>query len=473
MSELRTRLIAQNPWWRNPAEIDSDPVLMKLEQAPFRRPLPLLDDMKLDRSAVYTLRGPRRVGKTTALKLIVRDAIAHGRADRTLFYSFDLESDPSALVDVYQAARQINAGGGEGPWLVLFDEITSVPGWQSAVKYLRDQTAAAADALVLTGSSARDIRLASERLPGRRGRIERLDRLLLPLSFREFVAASGAPIDLGDPLTLAEVLGEDVPAALRRSELYLGELTERFERYLGTGGFPEAVSDHLLHGEVEELTVRMLWDVVSGEVSRWNRNRLTALKLLERVVRSLGSRFSWNSLAEDIGVASPATAQEYAELLSESYLLLILYHWDLGGGTISPKKQKKVYGIDPLLLRIPSIVQPGSPPPGAAALVENAVAMTLFRTLEKDPTESFGLPRSLFYWQSSAGREIDFLADPSGLKIPVEVAYRSQAKKGKTIESMKRRFGRGIIATRETLELEDTVRLVPSAVLCYLLDVGA
>lgn len=70
---------ARNPWWNDPAGLDRDPHLAQLARAPFQRsPLPLRTT-RADQASVYTLRGPRQVGKTTLLKqLAARLALAGG-----------------------------------------------------------------------------------------------------------------------------------------------------------------------------------------------------------------------------------------------------------------------------------------------------------------------------------------------------------------------------------------------------------
>ena len=60
------------------------------------------------------------------------------------------------------------------------------------MKNLRDQDATFREAcVVLSGSSARDLRTATDDLADRRGGIADSDRLLLPMGFRAFCSALG------------------------------------------------------------------------------------------------------------------------------------------------------------------------------------------------------------------------------------------------------------------------------------------
>lgn len=62
-----------------------------------------------------------------------------------------------------RAARRGGAAGWERYWFL--DEITSVPAWPEAIKWLRDNTAFGDDCVVLTGSSARDLADAQKQHP--------------------------------------------------------------------------------------------------------------------------------------------------------------------------------------------------------------------------------------------------------------------------------------------------------------------
>ena len=72
------RLREQNRWWGDPSAIDRDPNLRELAGSPFQRPLPSIEALRIDLPIVYTLRGPRQVGKTTALKTLAKRLIESG-----------------------------------------------------------------------------------------------------------------------------------------------------------------------------------------------------------------------------------------------------------------------------------------------------------------------------------------------------------------------------------------------------------
>lgn len=465
------RLREQNPWWSDPSAIDRDPNLRELAEFPFQRPLPLLEELRVDSPIVYTLRGPRQVGKTTALKMLVQRLISSGvPSTSVLYYSLDLESEPEAIVELVNRGRAV---GGEGRRYILLDEISSVPDWQRAVKYLRDNTPARNDFFVLTGSIASDIRRGAERLPGRRGPAADLDKILLPLSFSEFVAAVDRSVpDPGVRLRPERLVSspEEASDLLERHLVFLPALNRHLEAYARVGGFPAAVRDYLREDtrEVTDATVRALWDIMAGDVSRIGRDPTVAMKLLERLSISLGTPISWTQLAEAIGVASPATAAEYARALAEAFELLVIYSWDTSRATRAPKRGKKLYAVDPIILRFPERITCSTRLPDLPLLVENIVALALFRSAERELVEAFPVPQALFHWRSAAGKEIDFLVGRVPAKLPVEVKYQRSIT-GRDTLVIRQRFASGILLSRTALDLAGPVKIVPAALFLWLL----
>lgn len=173
-----------------------------------------------------------------------------------------------------------------------------------------------------------------------------------------------------------------------------------------------------------EQTVRMLWDIIAGDIQQAGRNKHSALKLLERVGVSLGAGVAWASLRENMDVGSHNTAKEYTHLLSEAFMLLTVFYRD-AHGSFAPHRQRKLYYIDPLLARIAPTLVPGARRHNADGLIENLVAVALYRSAAETITLADPLPGAIGYWKSADNREIDFLVSPPtggrGTHFPVEV----------------------------------------------------
>ncbi|HLW00551.1 MAG TPA: ATP-binding protein [Ktedonobacterales bacterium] len=482
------RLAVSNPWWSDSTAISRDRHLRALETSPFRRPLPIVETLRTDAPLVYTLRGPRQVGKTTAAKLLVRHLLEAGIAPRrVMYYALDLEDDPGALEAVVRVGMQTARATpppaqGLPTFYFIFDEISSVPGWQQAIKWLRDNTPAAEAFFLLTGSVASDIRAGAERLPGRRGGEAHLDRILLPLSFGEFVTACApdlAPPRVLTPADLVRPAGAAADALLGNAFL-TGQLDDWLQRYLQVGGYPAAVRDHLTlpDGAVSESTSRQLWDMVAGDVSRFRGDPLKALRLIERVSIDLGSTVSYNRLATHLGYAVD-TVEDYVRRMGEAFQLLTLHFFDLSKGAAAPKKNIKLYPVDPLLMQLPRAMLRSTRLPEVSVLVESVLAMALFRAAEVDLMEAFNVPRTLFYWRSersSAEREVDFLLEPTDGRLAFESKYEQNVQ-GFDAATLRRVFGGGTLFTRHELHLpggagDDTVARIPAALALWLLPPG-
>src|SRR3712207_4644511 len=74
----------QNRWWLDPAGVERDRHLRRLRQAPIRWEPSL--PFRFDKDAVYTLRGPRQVGKSTILERQIAALLAGGWPSHAILY---------------------------------------------------------------------------------------------------------------------------------------------------------------------------------------------------------------------------------------------------------------------------------------------------------------------------------------------------------------------------------------------------
>jgi len=88
-----------NPWWQDPQRIEEDPQVTEWRGAAFRW-VPRLCRTFEDVDVIYTMRGPRRVGKTTLLKLKIMELLRKGANPKNiLYFSCDLLSGPRQLAE--------------------------------------------------------------------------------------------------------------------------------------------------------------------------------------------------------------------------------------------------------------------------------------------------------------------------------------------------------------------------------------
>jgi predicted AAA+ superfamily ATPase len=116
-------LAARNPWWARPEGLDADPHLVQLARAPFQRHPPALFSIQADQPHVYTLRGPRQVGKTTLLKQLAARLIREEQWDprQVVYYPLDLVARPQQLVDLVLRVKAAYPAGQGRRWCFLLD----------------------------------------------------------------------------------------------------------------------------------------------------------------------------------------------------------------------------------------------------------------------------------------------------------------------------------------------------------------
>jgi predicted AAA+ superfamily ATPase len=309
--------------------------------------------------------------------------------------------------------------------------------------------------------------------------------LVLPQGFASFARAMDPGIPPGLGLTIAEILSEDGRAELLAARVHLPALGRALERHLRFGGLPAAVAEAASGlAEPSEETMRVLWDSLVREVQRRGASVPATQALLERIVRSLGAKVSWSRMARELAVplgnasrrrvgsaTDPRTVQGYVELLAINYFALILYFWKRDSNAADLAKDKKVYLGDPLLHTI--VASRSGLRPDPHALIENAVALALYRRYEppEREAENFRSPERLHVWGTSRGGEIDFVCGPRRDIDAVEVADWTHVSGHKATAPMRALPGcPALLATRQELRFSPTANLVPAALLLWALS---
>lgn len=455
-----------NPWWSEHGWEMRDAQLQAAAAAPFRHRPQTLDDIAPPN--LYTIRGPRRVGKSTLLKQTVVRLISRGTDPRRIcYFSADSIDSPRDLINMFQAARQLFPDLGQSPRYFLVDEVTTIQDWQRGVKWIRDNTPAAADCLVVSGSSASDIAGGAVHLAGRRGSAVGLDRLLLPMSFPEFVTCAGYGLPTPPRLSLDAFYRKEGREACHDALAHVGTLIDAFEAYLLVGGFPQAVSEFRRTATVPAWFFRDLWDVVVSDLRRQGVSRPEqCLGLLEQLSASVSSPISIQTIATNLAV-DRRTASAWIDALANSYLLVLLFKER--GGVPDVKSLRKVYPADPVVARLASWHSPGAGEPDLPKLAESALALAIFRSVEANAVERFHRPDHLFYYRSPSGAEIDFLVSPS--RRVAESKYIDTADR-RELRAMLANFGEGLLLTRSAVDIQAPGTILPAAVFAWLLDQG-
>lgn len=395
----------QNPWWGNPQAIDKDQHLLEITGKPYEFNPPILNAITTDPGDIHIIRGPRQVGKTTLLKLLIKRLLKSAIEPHSIIYiscesieSFD--SLHSLLIDLLKDKMKQKT-------YLLLDEISFIHEWQRALLGIANMGLIRNATVIITGSNARDLKESGERLPGRRGRGK--DHKLYPLSITELMT---------------------LPCFRNRS------LNELFDIYMSIGGFPLAVRDFVTIGKVTDATYETYRNWIVGDAQRYELRQETLKQILFRISETIASRITWPKLIENSPVRSHETALEYVEHLQDAFLCLVHYCYDPDTRGPAMQKSRKIYFIDPLLYAIAGTWRDGIPNVSEwmsrclddseirGKLFENTVVNHLHRIHE-----------STYYWYSTkTKREVDLVIQSGG---EIE-AYEIKLKRGPHFRAMGR-----------------------------------
>lgn len=450
--------VRDNPWWRDPSSIEQDPDLRRLRAQPARYDHPIPFAMDLD--AVYTLRGPRQVGKSTLLKRIARDLLTDRRIDARDLFFLDAEAMAIEAADELRDSiegfldwsRSTSPGTRK---FLLLDEVTGVSDWGSAVRVLYRRGGLESVTAIVTGSHALDLKGGGETAPGRRGEEHgvELDWIMMPFSFRDFVLAHEP--DLKDDLPAIDTLeARDAYEAGGELTLYAESLRPLFHRYLLAGGYPHAMAAEATKDRIPQSIYDLYRHAVTGQMKRAGHRESYFREIVAWAAdRGLGHEFSWRDGSGETRIGSKDTVRRYLEDAEAMYLWHIVYRahsaTDPAPALRSPKK---LYPSDPFGWHVLANWGGRTRSPWSASherLENAAIRGTLVESVVADHlARHYG--NALLYHRTRKGREeIDFLVSDDRRVNYLEVKYRDglRGEDGKWLA----KYGGGILATKQTL----------------------
>ena len=483
-----SQILNQNIWWQDKSLISHDPKIREMNAQRFRWRPPVLEELDLDHFAVYTIRGPRQVGKTTALKILIRDLLEDERVlkEQVMYYTCDNIDDYKELIELLETyldhIKKLNLG--KKRLYIFLDEVTSVRDWQKGIKYLIDTGRFSQACMVLTGSNAADLRKGVERLPGRRGKVKSPDKIMLPLTFRDYVRL----INPGLFTRLAERLsgGMDIFTldqaafkALLSLQPHHGELAILYEQFLITGGFITAINAYFPEHEIGYAVYELYQQWFRGDISRAGRSERTARQIINELITIGVSAFGWDTIAKKIGVATHKTVSEYIETMEDSFVLKTLYQIDINTRRSRIKKLKKTYFLDSFifwslwgwvdnwLAYSDNVSRALTSPDIKAKLTEQIIANELFYRFDRPDW----LNSQVFFWKN--GGEIDFIIKREKVLLPLEVKYQKNVGFADLRTIKKLGFKRGILISADRLDMEeDGFTIIPVELFLLATDGG-
>jgi uncharacterized protein len=337
-----------------------------------------------EEEGVLLVRGPRQYGKSTWLESKLRETLTSHGPGSALYLNGDEIGDADALRDALAEAAAAFPRRARVRRLFV-DEITAVRDWQRPLKRAIDAGDLRGILVVTTGSKATDLRRGSERLPGRRGRLDRTTYLFTPVSFGEFRRVCGP--HLGD---------HALPA------------------YLLAGGCPAALNALAERGHLPEYLVEMMRDWIYGECAASGRQRAALVAVMENILKWGGTPVGQAKLAREAGLANNTVAAAYVELLSDLMCVGQALAWD-PSRRIGLARRPAKFPMTNLLVAVAWSPERLRSVDDFEQLPEDVrgkwwewlVAQELCR---RAAMRGVDFPERMHYWQS-AEHEIDFVLD--------------------------------------------------------------
>lgn len=418
--ELETILEPYNPWWKT----------AQFEAKNFKRPIfyKIYKDL-FTLKQIVSITGPRRVGKTTLLKQIVKDLINVDRIEpaQIVYFSFD---DP-LMVERHirekffdNLIRWADTRLKGKTVYFLLDEIQRFEKWELYLKKYYDLGFALR--FIISGSASSPIfKKSRESLLGR---IK--DYHLLPFSFKEFIYFfKGDNPELMAFVNLATEFGYKLQRgtlinwqntgsiSLQISTPVFEELKKLLDRYFLEGGFPETweiqnivqKQEYLFDNQIQKVIFEDL--VIATEFRKPENIKRFYLSLIEQP----GQELNIEKASEKIGV-SRIMLEKYLPLLEMTDLVKSIPKF-------SPRPLKfrrgsvKCYLID-LALRNAILKL------GEGLLQDNTMLGFYAENLVFNALRSFeGIIELSFYKEKNM--DIDFVVSIGSKRyLPIEVKYR-------------------------------------------------
>lgn len=358
------------------------PHLDDLDQSPYRFKIDFGLDALPQEGGVLLIRGPRQYGKSTWLEMELRETVRAFGPGSAFYLNGDALADRENLADALRTVLPLFRPGSKVK-RIFIDEITAVKNWQRALKTLLDAGELKDVLIISTGSRAADLRHGAERLPGRKGKLDRTDYYFTPVGYAEFKRVCGT--QLGSGL---------LPA------------------YIISGGSPIALRELAANGRLSEYVPEMVRDWIHGETAASGRSRISLLAVLQTLFRRGGTPLGQAKLAKESGLANNTVAAGYVELLTDLLCLSYGHAWDPQDRVRLMRKPSKFHFIN-LLAAVawhPARIRSAADflalaPEDQGMWMEWLVAQELWRRSAIAGDEN---PEMQIFWQSKE-HELDFV----------------------------------------------------------------
>lgn len=407
-----------SPWLASASLIEEDSKITAFEGQKYQYLHPLLKSFPVGQEGIIILRGPRRIGKTTLAKLLIRQLLKEQKIPKeaVIYYSLDQVADYKELYQLVADMLDYCRERTSAHIYLFLDEISFVREWQRAIKQLADLNLLAKTTLFLTGSSAVDLLFSSEQLPQRRGKIFPADFEFSSLSFGEFAR-------LVDPKL---VKSEFSPSKLPQFRKLLSD-------YLLCGGFPGIINEYYQTGTIADIYFDNFAKWIEGDIYKLDRHPQTAFRLFAEIAKRESTPVSLYELSKETDLASHATVSDYLTILDKMFLIYTAGYFNLDQKKGDFKKNRKIYFLDPFIRNV-VLAQNAAAIDGAFEFSRKLIEENRPTLVEEVAGASLWRQNNNLFYGKTGEREVDFVSNTKLFEvkyqnkvIPSEFSYLNAA----------------------------------------------
>lgn len=329
-------------------------------------------DELLNSPNIKLLTGPRRVGKSTQALLMLRGKnFAYlNFDDNELLKKWDEQQAEQLLSEIYPNYEYL-----------LLDEVQNIDGWDIWVSKLYRRGIN----LVITGSNAK--MLSGEMATTLTGRY--LEIKMLPFSLAE-----------------AKLFANSI-----------GNAENQQDDFLKNGGYPETFAQR----SITQTYLQTLFDsILYKDIVRRHkiRNATDLNNVAMFLLSNFTGTFSYNDVANDLGLSSVSTTKKFMDYLHEPFLFYYLDRYN-NKLKLMKKAPRKVYVVDNGFVASKAF----NLSENLGKLLENQVFVELLH-------RGYDTEKTLFYYHSRNDKETDFvLREGNKVKELIQVCYDMSKEK--------------------------------------------
>jgi hypothetical protein len=381
--------LKNNPWWKG----EEDYTIAEWERMKERWFPEWVNKISLEPFSLNFIVGPRQVGKTTGIKLLIKKLVEEksNKPERIFYFTCDLVVDLEHLkkiIDWYLSFKKANNIVSS---FIFLDEVTSLREWWKIIKGYIDLGVFKNDVITVSGSASMKLKGEIELFPGRRGKGS--DLIVYPLSFREFLSIKNISFSLTGSLE----------SDMKRASLYKSEIDRLFKDYLHVGGFPLSLNRDI---NAEGSFISSF----EGEVLRANKSIEISKEIISSILKKAPSPLSYSTIANELGI-SYKTVQEYTELFKGLFLIDTALHKQ--DKKIQWRKERKFFFLDPFIANTFSFWT-----------LEKYLESSIYEwAIQSHLARKFG---HIYYYRNSY--EIDCIADSLRIEIKAGKPHRKYPK---------------------------------------------